>query len=45
MNIFEANNLSLVDCFLTVKAESEDAQIFTFDKNLKNNTLHLTKIR
>ncbi len=28
------NNISFVDCFLLSKAEQEEAELFTFDKNL-----------
>lgn len=30
-----SNGLSLVDCFLLAKAESEEAELFTFDEKLK----------
>ncbi|OGK13751.1 hypothetical protein A3A93_05420 [Candidatus Roizmanbacteria bacterium RIFCSPLOWO2_01_FULL_38_12] len=31
----DSSSLSLVDCFLLAKAESEDAELFTFDEKLK----------
>lgn len=32
---YSKENISFVDCFLLAKAESEKAEIFTFDKKLK----------
>ena len=34
--LYKNNNVSFVDCFLLNKAESEKAEIFTFDKKLRN---------
>lgn len=33
--IYLQKNLSLVDCFLSVKAKEEGGELFTFDKNLQ----------
>lgn len=37
IKFYENGNLSLVDCFLVVKAEFSDASIFSFDKALNKN--------
>lgn len=34
LDVYKGSNLSLVDCFLIVKAEYDDGEIFTFDKKL-----------
>ena len=36
LSIYEKRNISFVDSFLLSKAEIEKAEIFTFDKKLKN---------
>lgn len=36
LNIYSQENISLVDCFLISRAKGEKAQLFTFDKKLKN---------
>lgn len=36
--LYEKENISLVDCFLLSKAKEENADLFTFDKKLKNLT-------
>ena len=35
LSLFAHANLSLVDCFLIMNAKFENAEIFSFDKNLK----------
>lgn len=34
--LYEKKNISFVDCFLLSKAQSENAELITFDKKLKN---------
>lgn len=36
LKLFKISNNSLVDCFLILKAKQEGAELFTFDKKLKN---------
>ena len=35
LKLYRENNISLVDCFLLVKAEIEEAELFTFDDKMK----------
>ena len=35
LKLYRKNNISLVDCFLLVKAEIENAELFTFDDKMK----------
>ena len=35
LKLYRKNNISLVDCFLLVKAEIEEAELFTFDDKMK----------
>lgn len=35
LTLYKENNVSFVDCFLIVKAEAEEADLFTFDQKLK----------
>lgn len=34
--LYKQNKVSFVDCFLVAKAEAEEADLFTFDRKLKN---------
>jgi len=43
-NLYEKQNISLVDCFLIALSKREDADIFTFDKNLKKLVILTNKI-
>lgn len=41
LKLFKINNNSLADCFLLAKAQEENAELFTFDKKLKEKTKRL----
>lgn len=36
IELYKRKNISFVDCFLISKAEAEEADLFTFDRKLKN---------
>lgn len=40
LTLYKKSNISFVDCFLISKAEAEDADLFTFDQQLKKTRIN-----